>query len=456
MNPGKAPVCKPTWRGHVETTRDALLVFEACFNGTLAHCFRRPHDRERNSLIVSGNVFVYEEGTSGIKRWTDGIPWSPSRILTNFLIYRQLNSPFPPGEKKRATKRSQRPIRPGEPYAAPLSASSSEKSVHSTDRSGVAPGFRSEDGGEKDVERTLVGSLIDSYDFKEQGLLKKTMTVVVNNVQHHLVSYYSLDDAKYRLKTPREDPRLKDQPLREELLQQPRFKFPNLDDAGDGIMEMSESATSGLNYLPQINTMSSYLYPHSAQLSPQDPSPHAYYSNIGAFATHSTSPSPFTHYPISLVSSVSQASFPPTPTPFSPQQTPKTSQQSFKQEQQQFQSPALYKTQRTLSLPIQVPTPRYHSLPQYTPTSSTAPVSHDQSLPTKYAASRLPRPDGLSNLTVPLTDYGSYQGFYAPTANLPTSLADLPLAPPPQWHNPFQSSYAAHTDVPSYSYRAAS
>ena len=442
MNPGKGPVCKPTWRGHIETTRDALLVFEACLNGTMAHCFRRPHDRERNSLIVSGNVFVYEEGTSGIKRWTDGIPWSPSRILTNFLIYRQLNSPFPPGEKKRATKRSQRPIRPGEPYAAPFSSSGSERPMHLIDRSGGAPSLKSEDSSEKDVERTLVGSLIDSYDFKEQGLLKKTMTVIVNNVQHHLVSYYSLDDAKYRLRTPREDPRLKDQPLRDELVQQPRFKFPNLDDAGDGIMEMSETAANELSILPQISTMSSYLNPHS---------------NMVAFSTQSTTPSSFAHYPLSLMSPVSHASFPPTPTTFSPQPTPKASQQSFKQEQQHFQWPALYKSQqRTLSLPNQVPTPRYYSLPHYTPISSTAPISHDQPLSNMHCASRLPRPDGLSHLMSPSSDYNSYQGFYAPTANLPPSLADLPLPGPPQWHNPFQSSYAAHTDVPSCSYRAAS
>ena len=66
MNTGKAPACVPTWRGHIETTKDALIIFEACFTGQLAHCFRRPHDRERNQLIVSGNVFVYEEATSGI------------------------------------------------------------------------------------------------------------------------------------------------------------------------------------------------------------------------------------------------------------------------------------------------------------------------------------------------------------------------------------------------------
>lgn len=240
MQTGKAPACVPTWRGHIETTKDALLVFEACFNGTLAHCFRRPHDRERNQLIVSGNVFVYEEATSGIKRWTDGIPWSPSRILTNFLIYRQLNSPFPPGEKKRATKRSQRPLKPGDPYPT-----SSPSSTPTTDESrpfppeSPNPNAKVEDP-DKDANRGLVGSLVDSYEFKDNGLLKKTMTVTVQNVQHHLVSYYSLDDAKNNLSTPREDPALRDLQIRDSLLNQAKFKFPNLDDAGDGTYEQPE------------------------------------------------------------------------------------------------------------------------------------------------------------------------------------------------------------------------
>ncbi|MCJ1455362.1 hypothetical protein MMC28_005717 [Mycoblastus sanguinarius] len=240
MNTGKAPACVPTWRGHIETTKDALLIFEACFLGTLRHCFRRPHDRERNQLIVSGNVFVYEEATSGIKRWTDGIPWSPSRILTNFLIYRQLNSPFPPGEKKRATKRNQRTLKPGEPY--PISSNSTPTTDESRPFPPGSPNMKTEETPEKDANRGLVGSLVDSYEFKENGLLKKTMTVTVHNVQHHLVSYYSLEDAKYNLKTPRDDPRLKDLPIRDDLVNQPKFKFPNLDDAGDGTYDQMEGS----------------------------------------------------------------------------------------------------------------------------------------------------------------------------------------------------------------------
>ena len=98
----------PTFFGHIASTQDALLLFEACLSGSLNGAARRPHNRERVSVIKSGNVFIYEEHSSGIKRWTDGVPWSPSRILGNFLVYRELERPVPPGEKKRAMKRSKR------------------------------------------------------------------------------------------------------------------------------------------------------------------------------------------------------------------------------------------------------------------------------------------------------------------------------------------------------------
>lgn len=295
MNVGKAPPCVPTWRGHVETTKDALIIFEACFQGTLAHCFRRPHDRERAQLIVSGNVFVYEEATSGIKRWTDGVPWSPSRILTNFLIYRQLNSPFPPGEKKRATKRSQRVPRPGEPY--PTAASStSTKDEYPSSFSPESPGLKSDEGADKDGDRGLVGSLVDSYEFKDKGLLKKTMTVTIKGVQHHLVSYYSLEDAKSKLRTPRDDDQVKNLTLRPELLQQPKFKFQNLDDAGDGTYEQAEVQHQSFSYPPN-NFDLTRPYPVQGHGLPNhghvpffDPSQQYYYANISPYLTPAQTP----------------------------------------------------------------------------------------------------------------------------------------------------------------------
>ncbi len=311
MNTGKAPACVPTWRGHIETTKDALIIFEACFSGALAHVFRRPHDRERNQLIVSGNVFVYEEATSGIKRWTDGIPWSPSRILTNFLIYRQLNNPFPPGEKKRATKRGQRPTKPGDPYPTPGSTkgSTGDENYRLSPVSPSTPGLKSEESFDKDANRGLLGSLIDSYEFKENGLLKKTMTVVINNVQHHLVSYYSLEDAKHNLRTPREDPRLRDIQLREELLHQPKFKFPNIDDAGDGSFDQMDGVQNPYAYYHPTYDHPRHLSMGSkGHSSHQESPPHVFYSGMPHYVSQSQTPN----------SLVSYASLPSTPSTYVP------------------------------------------------------------------------------------------------------------------------------------------
>jgi len=37
-------------------------------------------------MITSGAVFVFSVEESGIKRWTDSMVWSPSRIVGNFLV----------------------------------------------------------------------------------------------------------------------------------------------------------------------------------------------------------------------------------------------------------------------------------------------------------------------------------------------------------------------------------
>jgi hypothetical protein len=74
--------------GIVETTTDALRLIMAARQGIIPRITRRLNDSERRSMIRSGAVFVFSVEESGIKRWTEGLAWSPSRIVGNFLVRR--------------------------------------------------------------------------------------------------------------------------------------------------------------------------------------------------------------------------------------------------------------------------------------------------------------------------------------------------------------------------------
>lgn len=216
----------PTWNGFVSDTREALILFEATLQGSLHRVTRRPHDRERSALIRSGSVFIYEEGASGIKRWTDGVSWSPSRILNNFLIYRELQKPFAPGEKKRAKpKGKQAP----DSDDSDLKREESDSNVASpiTPQSATeSPQVKSDLGADRDATRSLVGSLTDSYAFKQEGLVKKTMSVVVQGSHFHLVSYYKPEDVTANSLTKPMDTDLRFTKVRSELVTRQNFRAP--------------------------------------------------------------------------------------------------------------------------------------------------------------------------------------------------------------------------------------
>lgn len=217
----------PTYFGFIESTYDALVLFEACLTGLIAHVPRRPHDREREHVIKSGNIFIYEESTSGIKRWTDGISWSPSRILGNFLIYRQLQKPFGPGEKKKALKKPKGPNGISKSNSQ-INGRSKNTLMQVYNNPNAANGAYAEAGKmNPDIERALIGSLVDSYDFMDDGLVKKTISVVVNGITHHLVSYYTLADAAARkFLVPTKDPKFLNLVPRPALLNKQSFRGP--------------------------------------------------------------------------------------------------------------------------------------------------------------------------------------------------------------------------------------
>ncbi|KAI8355851.1 Gti1/Pac2 family-domain-containing protein [Mortierella sp. GBAus27b] len=79
-----------TYFGLIRNTHDALIVFEACRLGQLTRVHRRLSDIERQ-CVRSGSVYCFDEREAGMRRWTDGKSWSPSRVTGSFLTYRELD-----------------------------------------------------------------------------------------------------------------------------------------------------------------------------------------------------------------------------------------------------------------------------------------------------------------------------------------------------------------------------
>ncbi|KAG0192485.1 hypothetical protein DFQ28_008984 [Apophysomyces sp. BC1034] len=181
---------------------DALLIFEACRRGILPKISRRLQERERGT-VQSGTIFVFDERESGIKRWTDGLSWSPSRILGNFLVYRET------GNRVSSQQNDYNVTGPLEPESEPAL-------VDQVDRC---------------RERALVGSLTSSYKFKPHGLIKKTLSIVVNGSPLHLVSYYTKEDALHQvLPAPSSVPKLACLTIAPELVLRQSFRVPPLID----------------------------------------------------------------------------------------------------------------------------------------------------------------------------------------------------------------------------------
>ncbi|CAO3594144.1 unnamed protein product [Absidia cylindrospora] len=151
-----------TFIGHIKTPQDALIIFEACRRGQLHMVKRRLSTKERMN-IQSGSIFAFDEGEAGMRQWTDGPTWSPSRVLGSFLTYRELD-----------TKR-----RPRRHFIS------------------FFQWRRFNDGG-------------ISCSYKLNGLIKQSFSIcTVSNQKLHLISYYSKADVvNGRLTLPSLDPNL--------------------------------------------------------------------------------------------------------------------------------------------------------------------------------------------------------------------------------------------------------
>ncbi|GAA5889322.1 hypothetical protein JCM16303_000177, partial [Sporobolomyces ruberrimus] len=78
--------------GVISSGEQAHAIIEASKLGLLPRVTRRLTDEERIRFVRAGAVFVWEEEEAGIRRWTDHIKWSPSRVSGAFLTYTEVPS----------------------------------------------------------------------------------------------------------------------------------------------------------------------------------------------------------------------------------------------------------------------------------------------------------------------------------------------------------------------------
>ncbi|KAK5310099.1 Global transcription regulator sge1, partial [Exophiala xenobiotica] len=158
--------------GFADTHQDAVMLIQACVRGSLQVIKRRPTSSERPSVAQGGQIFIYEEKSSGIQRWTDGRHWSPSRVLGEFLIY---------GERSAAQNQS-----------------------HNTETD--KPPLLVKNGWD-DGHQRLYGPLVNFKHIEPESLIKKIITVKSSDnfgAIWHLVSYYwPVDVFQGRWQTPK-------------------------------------------------------------------------------------------------------------------------------------------------------------------------------------------------------------------------------------------------------------
>ncbi|EIM90942.1 uncharacterized protein STEHIDRAFT_136864 [Stereum hirsutum FP-91666 SS1] len=185
--------------GFVETTVDALRIVAAA---------RLLNESERRTLVKSGAVFCYGIEESGVRRWTDGLLWSPSRVLGNFLVYREAM----PAESHRGQGQTQMP--------RIASSTASDRLVRDRSRS---------EGG--------LGIL------KPNGLYKKTISLQLEGVDYHLVAYFSEDDlTRNRLPRPATRADIGAVPITPAMVRTSDFRHPpSVHTAADGTQHIVDT-----------------------------------------------------------------------------------------------------------------------------------------------------------------------------------------------------------------------
>ncbi|KAF7966604.1 hypothetical protein HWV62_37793 [Athelia sp. TMB] len=78
--------------GLVGDTLQAFRLVLATEKGLVPRIIQRSKQSDRMHMIASGSVIIFSVQESGMKRWRDGLLWSPSRIEGNFLVYKEMDT----------------------------------------------------------------------------------------------------------------------------------------------------------------------------------------------------------------------------------------------------------------------------------------------------------------------------------------------------------------------------
>ncbi|KAF4571078.1 hypothetical protein EYR36_001652 [Pleurotus pulmonarius] len=235
----------PAFIGFVDSTYHALRLINAARQGLIPRITRRLNDSERRTMIKSGAVFVFSVEESGIKRWTDGLLWSPSRIVGNFLVYREIN--------ERSSSRV-----------------GNKRAYHSPEAPSRGIGGQSDLGaGHKTSTSTT-----DQGTFKPNGLIKKTITVTVEGSDLHLISYYTSEDIRLgRLRKPDSRADIATLPMPPHIFRLTNFRTPPKVEIGpDGKARLVSDGDNNESVECKVEEQT-YNVGHSPPWSPSQSSP---------------------------------------------------------------------------------------------------------------------------------------------------------------------------------------
>ena len=82
-----------TYFGDINTSQDAIKLFEACRLGLLPQTQHRLSLSERRR-IRPDSVFVWNDRNGHLRRWTDSRAWGPCRIDGRFVSYQEMAGRF--------------------------------------------------------------------------------------------------------------------------------------------------------------------------------------------------------------------------------------------------------------------------------------------------------------------------------------------------------------------------